>query len=260
MLQWRFRGSEEQPMRPEILFIHGAFTRAARWDPWFKFFSDAGYRCVAPSLPAHDPPDPAALAGLTFADYLEAIREVHSTFDRPPVVIGHSMGGPVIIEAARLAPERVATVVGADTYQDFSFIFEPEQLEAFLQPFRDDFASATYQFVNQMFPPDADPDLVRMVASDMSAAPPEIAVSVMSNLWQYDMLGALEQMRKPIYSINCDMWPTNVEANRELTASFDLRTMPGVGHFVHMEDPDSFNGHLSRICRTVWGDAPGEQP
>ena len=82
-------------MLPNILFIHGAFTRAARWDPWVSFFTAAGYRCVAPSLPAHDPPDPSALAKLRFADYLAAVAAVHRTFDRPPIVIGHSMGGLV---------------------------------------------------------------------------------------------------------------------------------------------------------------------
>ncbi len=80
-------------MRPDILFIHGAFTRARRWDPWVSFFTAAGYRCIAPSLPAHDPPDPRGLARLTFADYVTALAEVHSGFARPPIVIGHSMGG-----------------------------------------------------------------------------------------------------------------------------------------------------------------------
>ena len=80
-------------MQPAILFIHGAFTRSARWRPWMSFFTAAGYRCVAPSLPAHDPPDRRALKRLTFADYLAAVAEIHDTFARPPVVIGHSMGG-----------------------------------------------------------------------------------------------------------------------------------------------------------------------
>ncbi|MEX0852928.1 MAG: alpha/beta hydrolase [Bauldia sp.] len=80
-------------MQPDILFIHGAFTRAARWDAWVSYFTAAGHRCVAPSLPAHDPPDPQALAGLEFSDYLAAIAAIHRQFDRPPIVIGHSMGG-----------------------------------------------------------------------------------------------------------------------------------------------------------------------
>ncbi len=79
--------------QPDILFIHGAFTRAARWQPWSSFFAAAGYRCVAPSLPGHDPPDPALLNELTFTDYVTAVAEVHRTFVRPPIVIGHSMGG-----------------------------------------------------------------------------------------------------------------------------------------------------------------------
>jgi pimeloyl-ACP methyl ester carboxylesterase len=90
-------------LRPDILFIHGAFTRGARWRPWVRYFSAAGYRCFAPSLPAHDPPDPAALAELTFADYVEALARVHATFQTPPIVIGHSMGGLVAQHiAARL--------------------------------------------------------------------------------------------------------------------------------------------------------------
>jgi pimeloyl-ACP methyl ester carboxylesterase len=80
-------------VQPDILFIHGAFTRGARWRSWVRYFTAAGYRCVAPSLPAHDPPDPAALAHLTFADYVETFAKIRATFDRPPIVIGHSMGG-----------------------------------------------------------------------------------------------------------------------------------------------------------------------
>jgi pimeloyl-ACP methyl ester carboxylesterase len=80
-------------VRPDILFIHGAFTRGARWRAWVRYFTAAGYRCVAPSLPGHDPSDPAALADLTFADYVTAVGDIAATFAMPPIVVGHSMGG-----------------------------------------------------------------------------------------------------------------------------------------------------------------------
>jgi pimeloyl-ACP methyl ester carboxylesterase len=99
---------------PDILFIHGAFTRAVRWEPWVSYFTGAGYRCVAPSLPAHDPPDPVALAGLTFADYVAAIRDVHRSFARPPIVIGHSMGGLIAQHLAARA-ECAALVLVSST-------------------------------------------------------------------------------------------------------------------------------------------------
>lgn len=80
-------------MNPPILFIHGAFTRAQRWQPWLSYFRKAGYTCLAPSLPAHDPPDMEALARLTFDDYVDAMVAAHATLDAPPIIIGSSMGG-----------------------------------------------------------------------------------------------------------------------------------------------------------------------
>ena len=80
-------------MKPPILFIHGAFTRAKRWQPWLTYFRAAGHQCLAPSLPAHDPPNMKALARLTFDDYVDAMVAAHATLDGPPIVIGSSMGG-----------------------------------------------------------------------------------------------------------------------------------------------------------------------
>ncbi|HEY5081180.1 MAG TPA: alpha/beta fold hydrolase [Bauldia sp.] len=91
-------------MRPPILFIHGAFTRARRWRPWLSYFADAGFECLAPSLPAHDPPDPSRLAGLGFGDYLDAMTAACATLDRPPIVIGHSMGGLIAQHVAASTP------------------------------------------------------------------------------------------------------------------------------------------------------------
>lgn len=82
-------------MKPPLLFIHGAFTRAKRWEPWLAFFRAQGFTCLAPSLPAHDPPDMAALAKLTFRDYVDAMIAAHATLDPAPVIIGSSMGGLV---------------------------------------------------------------------------------------------------------------------------------------------------------------------
>jgi pimeloyl-ACP methyl ester carboxylesterase len=82
-------------MKPPLLFIHGAFTRAKRWDPWLAFFRTQGFTCFAPSLPAHDPPDMAALENLTFDDYVAAMVAAHGAVGEPPVIVGSSMGGLV---------------------------------------------------------------------------------------------------------------------------------------------------------------------
>jgi pimeloyl-ACP methyl ester carboxylesterase len=80
-------------MRPPILLVHGAFGQAANFEPWRGYFRAAGYRATAISLPGHAPIDEALLKSLTLSDCLAAVGEVAAKFDRPPVVIGHSMGG-----------------------------------------------------------------------------------------------------------------------------------------------------------------------
>jgi len=45
----------------------------------------------------------------------------------------------------------------------------------------------------------------------------------------------------PVRAVNSDMYPVNVEGNRKVAASFDVKVMKGVGHFVMLEDPPLFN-------------------
>lgn len=87
-------------MRPPLLFVHGAFSQAAHFAPWRDYFREAGYPGVAMSLPGHGPTDPYALARLTFDDYVEAVADAVRQFERPPVVIGHSMGAILAMKTA----------------------------------------------------------------------------------------------------------------------------------------------------------------
>ena len=80
-------------MKPPILLVHGACSRPAHLEPWRTAFIRAGHACLAPALPGHRPGDDGALARLTLRDCLATLREAHQRFDRPPVVIGHSLGG-----------------------------------------------------------------------------------------------------------------------------------------------------------------------
>ncbi|AQA03399.1 alpha/beta hydrolase [Mycobacterium sp. MS1601] len=89
-----------------LLFVHGAFHGAWCWDEHFlEFFASRGYRAVALNLRQH-PGDPT---GATVADYVADVRAAADTLPRPPVVIGHSMGGFVVQKylAAHTAPAGV---------------------------------------------------------------------------------------------------------------------------------------------------------
>lgn len=69
------------------------------------------------------------------------------------ILIGHSMGGDVIAEAARRLPGRVVCLVWVDTYKQLGKGRTPEEVEAFAAKFRVNFAESTRVLVRGLFLP-----------------------------------------------------------------------------------------------------------
>ncbi len=80
-------------MRPPILLVHGAFSSAAHLAPLEEQFRSAGYVCKAPDLPGHGRERDRTLGNVDFDDVLAALGEACVSFDRPPIIIGHGLGG-----------------------------------------------------------------------------------------------------------------------------------------------------------------------
>ena len=157
------------------------------------------------------------------------------------VLIGHSMGGDVIVEAARQLGDRVIGLVWVDTYDTLDEPIGPEGLVAFMEPFRADFVAKTRDFVREMFLPGADPELVERIVDDMSAAPPAIALDALEHSFGNDqaVLDGLRAVNKPVITINPEQPPTDVEGLRR--HGVETVSMADVGHFPMLEVPERFN-------------------
>ncbi len=79
--------------RSPILLIHGACSQPVHMEPWRDYFTAAGFACVVPALPGHAPSDVALLGRIGMPEYFAALSAVMKDFARPPVVVGHSVGG-----------------------------------------------------------------------------------------------------------------------------------------------------------------------
>jgi pimeloyl-ACP methyl ester carboxylesterase len=167
------------------------------------------------------------------------------------VLIGHSMGGSVILAAAQQLKEQTVALIGVDTYQGFKYEFTDSMIMRFIKPFRDDFYHTAFGYVQGLFPPGSDSMLVREIADDMAQGPADVAISAMINNFSVEPAELLEGLDIPIYSINSTMFPVNVEANREIYPDFEVRFMDGVGHFLQLEDPATFNRQLKSILEEV---------
>jgi pimeloyl-ACP methyl ester carboxylesterase len=93
-----------------------------------------------------------------FAD--DVIAAIDALELQSAVLVGHSTGGNVIVEAALRLGDRVKGLVWVDTYRPLGEPAEPAETEAFVDPFRRDFVGATRDFVRRALVPPSDPDLV----------------------------------------------------------------------------------------------------
>lgn len=236
---------------PALVFVHGWSCDRSYWRAQMDHFS-ASHRVVSIDLAGHGE------SGLgrkdwTLAAFGHDVRAVIEALDLLQVVlVGHSMGGPVIVEAAQLMPDRVVGLIPVDTFQDVDRRMSVEEREGFLVPMRADFRKATEAAVKQfMFTAHPDSGLIGRVARDMAASPPAVGISAMEHLFNYDEAGALAAVKAPMHLINADLWPTNLEAARRRKPEVALTVMPGVGHFLMMEEPEEFNRLLARAVRLL---------
>ncbi len=229
--------------KPALVFIHGWCMDGTYWAAQVEHFAPT-HRVVTVDLAGH------GQSGLNRTEWtmpafgadVQAVVEKLRLDD--VVLIGHSMGGAVAVEAALAMPQRVRGVVGVDNFQAPRLPFVEEQVGAFLSHFQRDFRASAEAWVRTMFPPGADSALVVRTAADMAAAPPEVGVAALgANLRWFigEAEGKLAQLQMPLQCINSDRVPTDAAAIDRLVDGYALRLMPGQGHFPHMEDPVTFN-------------------
>ncbi|UCE24275.1 MAG: alpha/beta hydrolase [Candidatus Zixiibacteriota bacterium] len=239
-----------------VVFVHGWSCDGSHWARQVEAFADE-FRVVTVDLAGHGKSG-ANRAEWTLGRFGDDVAAVVNALDvKEVILVGHSMGGPICVEAARRIPDRTVALVGADTFQRMSQKAPTDQVEEFLAPFRDSFVVSAQGFVREIFGPEADSVLVEEVVADMSAADSAIAMASFEAVFSHDVGAALTDMRKPIRAINSDRWPTDVEGNRSVAESFEVEIIKGIGHFPHLEAPLAFNLALRNILHEFW--PPEEQ-
>lgn len=228
---------------PALVFVHGWSCDRSYWEGQLQPFSQE-FKVVAVDVAGHGESGLGRKAWTMEAFGADVAAVVEKLGLERVVLIGHSMGGDVIVEAARRLKGRVAGLVWVDTYRQLGTPRTSEQLEAFMAPFRADFPETTRAFVRSTFPPDADRSLVERVAADMSSAPPAVALPAMKSALSFDreMPRALQELKLPVIAINPDTPPTDIASMKRY--GVEVVSMSGVGHFLMMEDPERFNRHL----------------
>ena len=117
-------------MRPPLVLLHGMWSQPAAFSRLRASLEAEGWETHAPALPFHDRdpslPPPEGLGRITIEDYVQSLAGVIARLGRPPVLIGHSMGGMLAqILAARLPHAALALLATAPTASAQVLAFAP---------------------------------------------------------------------------------------------------------------------------------------
>ena len=237
-----------------LVFVHGWSCDARYWRMQLPAFSSK-YRVVTLDLAGHGHSG-AGRERYTMKAFGEDVKAVvEATDSKQAILIGHSMGGTVIAEAARLMPKRVIGLIGVDTLGNIEYPMTSEEYEQMAAPLKADFSTGTREFVKQMILPATDPTLVEWILSDMASAPSSVAMSAMEEMMSLYIDGeaakVFEKVRVPVVSVNADLWPIDYEANRRHMASYEAIILKGADHFLMMDRPLEFNWALEQAIQAI---------
>lgn len=230
--------------REALVFVHGWTCNMSFWRGQVPAF-ESRTRVIVIDLPGHgesDRPHVDYTMDL-FARSIDAV--LRDAGVERAVLVGHSMGTPVIRQFYRKYPGKALALVIVDgPLRPFG---DAATMAKFLEPLRGpNYTEAAGRLLDGMLlAPVSSPSLRQEIRSAMLGVPQYVAVSAMdgmasSAIWTQDKINV------PALAVMTKVWPPdNEQFYRSIAPQLDYQSWEGVSHFLMMEKPKEFNEALA---------------
>lgn len=239
---------------PTLIFVHGWANDRSVWDTQASYFSDQ-YEVINLDLPGFGESGSNRKAFTIAAFGQDVVTIIEELGLEQAVLVGFSMGALVVVEAAGRCPERIVGVVVVDELHDVDATIAPSAISDMEGFFMELVTSPTNEaLVNSGFyRKDTETSFARVVAMLRGAPRAGWRESLHSALnWlNEDCTAAISGVQAPVFAINSDLQPTNVEAFRKYAPSFQAKIVPGAGHLLMWDAPGQFNRLLEEGVRAI---------
>ena len=232
--------------RTGAVFVHGWSCNRHFWDTQL---AETAKRCcsVGIDLAGHGGSSDGRL-NYTLDSFAEDVVSVANHLALKNIVlVGHSMGGGVALEAARKLDGEVKRVVVVDTFVFDYGQFSPDEVRVFLDTFDTDYVGAVRDLVAQTCKPGTASAFIDEIAGEMARTPKSVGLAALEGLLSWDPEPVWEDIGAPVTCINGDM--INDNARKRHAGHFEEIRLPGTGHFLHMEMPEAFNRLLAEVLQ-----------
>jgi pimeloyl-ACP methyl ester carboxylesterase len=239
-----------------LVFLHGWCGDHEYWKHQVDAFA-ADYRVVTLDQAGHGESgkDRQAWSAAGLAADVETV--VNALGLRRVILVGHSMGGPVALLAARRMPGTVVAVIGADTLHNAEFQTPEEVKKNFQEAFAKDFKGTMREGLKGLLHKNTDAELKKWLLTRAEAQDPKMALGLMRDLSGLDLKMLLKEAAVPVRCINSAggfpfFTATAVAINKKY-ADFNAVTIEGVGHYPMLEKPAEFNHKLREVLKEFAG-------
>jgi len=236
---------------PALVLVHGWTCNLGFWKGQAGPLSSVA-RVVAVDLPGHGESDKPEIV-YTIALFARAVDAVlRDAGVEKAVLVGHSMGTPVVWQFARRFPEKTLALVAVDgSFR--AFVTTEAERRRWAERYKgQDYKTAMAGVVDNLIGTIGDRALAREIKTEMLKTPQHVASSAAYEMSDPKVYVTEPKLAVPVLAVYAAA-PHWSAAYRKAIEAFipklDYQTMSGVGHFLMMEKPAEFNRRLLAFLR-----------
>jgi pimeloyl-ACP methyl ester carboxylesterase len=253
------------PSQPAVVFLHGVGGGRHTWAAQQAHAAQLGWRSLAWDMPGYG--DSATVAPYDFASLAQALwRMLDAAGLQQAVLVGHSMGAMVALQAWTQAPQRISGLLLAASSPAFGHPdgdFQQQFLAQRLAPLEagQSMADIAQRLIPSMAAPVGDSDrsarLARLAPAyqSMAAVPSDTYRAALQALVQFEQRVALPTITVPVLCLAAEhdrTAPPSVMARMaQKIPAARYACLADAGHLLHCEQPDAFNAEMATFLKDV---------
>lgn len=233
-----------------LVFVHGWTCDSSSWDAQVSALAGK-YRVVTVDLPGHGRSGAPADGKFSVDLFARAVESVRAeTRAERIVLVGHSMGAPVIRQYARRYPQHVAALVAVDGPLDMTQ-FGTNGPQAPPPLAGAEGLKTRENMIRSMFTPQTPAALQQQILTMMLKAPEATAAGAMAAMFDPSIRVA-DVMPAPALAVYAGTAKLpDVAAARKSLPKLEATQIAGTGHFLMMEKPEEFNRTLTAFLDRI---------
>ncbi|MDN5286254.1 MAG: Pimeloyl-ACP methyl ester carboxylesterase [Mucilaginibacter sp.] len=239
-----------------LLFVHGWCINKSYWSSQATYFGKK-YRVVAIDLPGFGQSGKNRNQWNTMAFSRDVDSVIKQLDLKKVILVGHSMSGDVVLQAAVDNPKQVIGLVVVDIFKNVGkaqvhTAQAKKENDAAIDSLKHQFKQITFAYFNEaLFYKTTTAAVKKRVLNDVAHVDTAIAAACMEDNGDFNEIAKLQAAKTKLYLINSDVKLTDTTHLAANKIPFKLLYIHATGHFPMIEKPEEFNILLDRAIADI---------